>query len=242
MANKNTKKETVKSASKPKTTEKATKGVAETQVCKGKMHVGTKPLALNAENFSPLEKGGFSDICKPCRVVISNEWTSRPEIKAMREVQTTARKYQGLGIPVLVPSAKGFDASAPLMTIPHYTDKTTGELLPDADENTKNTVFHPAVEAKPLYDAIIADRKATKDAERDAKKADADKAKETAKAERKAEREKKATAKALEAKQKADAKKADVLKKATANALANTVGKPTVTATAPTAKAATATA
>lgn len=174
--------------------------VETTRVC---ARHGGEALELNDTNFSPLQSGGFAPNCKPCNVIISKEWTSRPEVAEMRKVQARARQLTTqYGIPVLVPSAKGFDINTalPLMTIEHT-------VMPDGSfviGQVEGGEYHPSVDAESIYTAQVEAKKA----ERQARQAELDRQAKLESDKRKADREAKRIqreADAKVAKEKADA-------------------------------------
>jgi hypothetical protein len=128
---------------------------------------GGDALPLTTDNFSPTANGstgGFSTICKRCRVAASKKWTD--ERADLRAEQVKAVRYSNLGIPVLRPSAKGWTPETVLMTLA-YT------VMPDGSfelGEVEGGVFHPSRVA----DEVYAEMKAEKKAASDQRKADAE--------------------------------------------------------------------
>lgn len=160
------------------------------QVCS--VH-GGDPLPINADNFSPLQTGGFRKICKPCQTAKANEWTS--ERADLRKAQALAVKYVNAGIPVLKPSAKEWTPETVLMTIPYST--LDGKIVP---EGTEGATFVPARVASEVYAEFV---QARTDA-REAKKAEQE---ATAKLEREARAAERAETKRLNDEKKAEDKR-----------------------------------
>lgn len=128
-----------------KATTAAKTGAAKTYICKVNLaHDNDKRLPLNRENFSPLKSGGFRPMCKKCQVIKSKEWTDAK--KPMRQVQATIRGFQKAGVQVDVPSAKGFDIKAVVMTRPH-TVMPNGKIVDGRAEGGSFKRSEPAVDA-----------------------------------------------------------------------------------------------
>lgn len=156
----------------------------------------------NAKNFYTLQSGGLSAKCKVCSRKASKEWTTARA--NLRLAQQEARKYIRNGIPAIVPDAKTWVEGSPILTYEY-------------EENGKTV---KSQEAKPLYDAIIAERdriraeaKAQKEAELEAERAEKRKAREERKAQREAQLEAERVAKRKEReKRKAERAKAQAKK------------------------------
>lgn len=160
--------------------------------------------ALNdagVSNFSLIKATGKPSIyCKACQIAKSKEWTSRPDVAEMRKVQALARQYQKAGIPALVPDAKTYEAGQPIMTVAY--SEVNGAWVPDG---TEGATFHPSVNATELYEALVAERTA----EREARKAEAEETRAAMLAENKRIREEARAAKQAELKEQAEARKAE---------------------------------
>lgn len=149
----------------------AVEGMVECTSCKAN-------LEQTSENFSPMAKGGFRSICKPCQSKKSGEWTGKRA--DYRKQYQRARQLIDKGIPVIVPDAKTWAEGDVLMTIPYERDG----------------VEYPSVPAEGVYaemKAKEAEQRAELKAERDAQKAEI---LEQRKAERAKLREQKAQEKA----------------------------------------------
>lgn len=150
------------------TTEVAAETVASTpetlpteQVCSSH---GGDPLPLNDSNFSPLRTGKFSTVCKPCRALKANEWTTRR--KDYRKAFHTARRAAQLHkLDVIMPNAKTWQAGDVIML-------RDGRTL-DSALTEINSARVATREANRLArETAQANEKATKAAAREAKRAE----------------------------------------------------------------------
>lgn len=76
-------------------------------------------------NFSPMAKGGFRNICKPCQTQASGAWTTKRA--DYRKQYQRANQLINLGIPALVPNARTWSEGDVIMTL-EYT--RNGETFP----------------------------------------------------------------------------------------------------------------
>ena len=140
-------------------------------------------------NFSPMAKGGFRNICKPCQTQASLAWTTKRA--DYRKQYQRAIQLINLGIPAIVPNAKDWVSGDVIMTVA-YTDKNGVEIpsrvAEDVYAEMKQAQADARAERKAELDAQNADLKAQRQAERAELKAQRDADRETAKANRLAER------------------------------------------------------
>lgn len=93
----------------------------KTQVCQyelKKLGKTVKQARKPIKSFSPLKKGGYSQICKGCRCILSKEWTTkRADYRRSYQsaLQMNAKRVaEGLKPNVRVPTAKTWKAGDPL--------------------------------------------------------------------------------------------------------------------------------
>jgi hypothetical protein len=161
-------------------------------------------------NFSPMAKGGFRNICKPCQTQASLAWTTKRA--DYRKDYQRAIQLINLGIPAIVPNAKDWVSGDVIMTVA-YTDKNGVEIPSRVAEEVyaemKQAVADARAERKAELDAQNAELKAQRQAERAELKAQRDAERAEAKEQRQAERAELRAQRDAERAEKAEQAKAD---------------------------------
>ncbi len=153
------------------------------------------------ENFSPMAKGGFRNICKPCQTQASLAWTTKRA--DYRKQYQRAMQLINLGIPAIVPNAKDWQNGDVIMTVEYTRDGVTypSRNAEEVYAEMKQAQADARAQRKAELDAQNAELKAQRQAERAEAKAQRDAEKAEAKAQRQAER--------AEAKAQRDAERAE---------------------------------
>lgn len=176
-------------------------------------------------NFSPMAKGGFRNICKPCQTQASLAWTTKRA--DYRKQYQRAIQLINLGIPAIVPNAKDWQNGDVIMTVEYTRDGVTypsrnaeevyaemKQAQADARAERKAQIEAQNAELKAQRLAERAELKAQRDAEKAEAKAQRDAERAEAKAQKDAERAERAEQAKLEREQKA-------IERAEARAVAN---------------------